>query len=42
MPGMNRIEIETVAGMPRGAPKIGAGSDLEVEKITIFAYMVKA
>ncbi|KAL8895621.1 MAG: hypothetical protein Q9207_008089 [Kuettlingeria erythrocarpa] len=42
MPGMNRIEVETVAGIPRGAPKVGTGSDLEVEKITIFAYMVKA
>ncbi|KAL8825047.1 MAG: hypothetical protein Q9170_007949 [Blastenia crenularia] len=42
MPGMNRIEVEIVAGMPRGAPKVGTGPELEVEKITIFAHLVKS
>ncbi|KAL8992226.1 MAG: hypothetical protein Q9169_007270 [Polycauliona sp. 2 TL-2023] len=40
-PGMNRIDIEMVAGTSRGAPKIGTGPELEIEKITIFAHMVK-
>ncbi|KAL8778400.1 MAG: hypothetical protein Q9213_007426 [Squamulea squamosa] len=41
-PGMNRIDVETVAGIPRGAPKVGTGPELEIEKVTIFAHMVKA
>lgn len=41
-PGMNRIEVEMVAGLPRGVAKVGAGPDLEIEKITIFAHMVKS
>ncbi|KAL8922178.1 MAG: hypothetical protein Q9172_003680 [Xanthocarpia lactea] len=40
-PGMNRIDVEMVAGIPRGAPKVGTGPELEIEKITIFAHMVK-
>ncbi|KAL8663882.1 MAG: hypothetical protein Q9168_008018 [Polycauliona sp. 1 TL-2023] len=40
-PGMNRIDIEMVAGTSRGAPKIGTGPELEIEKITIFAHMVR-
>lgn len=42
IPGMNRIEVEIVAGTPRGASKMGTGPELEVEKITIFAHVVKA
>lgn len=41
IPGMNRIEVEIVAGTPRGAPKIGTGPELEVEKITVFAHLMK-
>lgn len=41
MPGMNRIEVEMVAGMPRGVPKIGTGPELEIEKVTVFARLVK-
>ncbi|KAL8850467.1 MAG: hypothetical protein Q9221_004609 [Calogaya cf. arnoldii] len=40
-PGMNRIDVEMVAGTPRGAPKIGTGPELEIEKITIFTHMVR-
>ncbi|CAL8575273.1 hypothetical protein XPA_001208 [Xanthoria parietina] len=40
-PGMNRIDVEMVAGTPRGAPKVGTGPELEIEKITIFAHMVR-
>ena len=38
---MNRIDVEMVAGIPRGAPKVGTGPELEIEKITIFAHLVK-
>ncbi|KAL8947698.1 MAG: hypothetical protein Q9222_006052 [Ikaeria aurantiellina] len=41
LPGMNRIEVEMVAGMPRGVPKVGSGPELEVENMTIFAHLVK-
>ncbi|KAI9880143.1 MAG: hypothetical protein M1830_005172 [Pleopsidium flavum] len=41
-PGVNRIEVEMIAGPPRGAPKSGAGQDVELEKITIFANVLKA
>ncbi|KAL9611018.1 MAG: hypothetical protein Q9167_004299 [Letrouitia subvulpina] len=41
IPGVNRIEVEMVAGIPRGVPKIGTGPELEVEKFTIFAHLVK-
>ncbi|KAL8987907.1 MAG: hypothetical protein Q9177_002942 [Variospora cf. flavescens] len=41
MPGMNRIEVEIVAGIPRGGPKAGSGPELEMEKITIFTHLVK-
>ncbi|KAL8680353.1 MAG: hypothetical protein Q9186_003474 [Xanthomendoza sp. 1 TL-2023] len=39
--GMNRIDIELVAGLTRGAPKVGTGPELEIEKITVFAHLVK-
>ena len=39
---VNRIEIEVVAGTPRGAPKVGNGPDLEVEKVTLFVNVTKA
>ncbi|KAL8699238.1 MAG: hypothetical protein Q9201_006120 [Fulgogasparrea decipioides] len=42
IPGMNRIEVEMVAGMPRGVPKVGSGPELEIEKITVFAHLVKS
>ncbi|KAL8707436.1 MAG: hypothetical protein Q9220_007524 [cf. Caloplaca sp. 1 TL-2023] len=41
LPGMNRIEVEMVAGMPRGVPKVGSGPELEMEKMTVFAHLVK-
>ena len=40
--GVNRIEVEMIAGPPRGAPKIGAGQDIELEKITVFANVMRA
>ena len=38
---INRIEIEIVAGTPRGAPKTGNGPEIEMEKITLFVNLTK-
>ena len=38
---MNRIEVEMVAGPTKGLTKVGTGPELEMEKITIFAHLVK-
>lgn len=41
-PGVvNRIEIEIIAALPKGSPKPANGSDVEFEKITIFANSMK-
>lgn len=42
MPGVNRIEVEMIAGPPRGAPKTGPGQDIELEKITVFVNLLRA
>lgn len=39
---INRIEIEVVAGTPRGTPKVGNGPEIETEKITLFVNLTKA
>ena len=42
LPGIvNRIEVEVVAGPPRGAPKVGSGQEIEIEKTTIFAHVLR-
>ena len=41
VPGVNRIEVEVLAGAVRGAPKVGSGQDIEFEKISIFANVMK-
>ena len=41
IPGVNRIETEVVAGPPRGAPKVGEGREIEIEKLTVFANVLK-
>lgn len=41
LPGVNRIEIEIVANLPKGAPKPANGQDMVKEKITIFANLLK-
>ena len=40
-PGINRIEVEMIAGVPRGAVKAGAGQEIELEKITVFVNISK-
>ena len=42
LPGVNRIEIEMIAGPPRGAPKVGPGQDIELEKITVFVNVLRS
>ena len=38
VPGTNTIEVEVIAGMPRGAPKTGTGPEIEIEKFIVFAH----
>ena len=39
-PGVNRIEVEIIAALPKGTKPIN-GLDYEIEKITIFANLMK-
>ena len=39
---LNMIEVEVIAGLPRGALRTGSESDIENEKVTIFAYLQQA
>jgi hypothetical protein len=39
--GVNRIEIEIVAALPKGAPKPANGQDMEMEKITVYANLLQ-
>ena len=41
IPGVNRIDVEMIAGPPRGTPKVGTGQDIELEKITIFLNLLR-
>lgn len=41
LPGVNKIEVELIAALPRGAPKPGSGQDVELEKITVFANLLR-
>ncbi len=40
IPGMNKIDVELVAALPKGAAKPPSGQELEFEKITIFAHLL--
>ncbi|KZF26130.1 Bromodomain-domain-containing protein [Xylona heveae TC161] len=42
VPGINRIEVEIIAGPTRGIPKPSTAQDIELEKITVFANLMKA
>ena len=42
MPGLNRIELEMIAGPLRGTPKIGNGPDVDLEKISLFVNLLRA
>lgn len=41
-PGVNRIEIELIAALPKGTAKMSNGQDVELEKITVFANLMRA
>ena len=41
VPGVNSLEVEIIAGPPRGAPKVGSGQDIEFEKISVFVHLQK-
>ncbi|TVY29978.1 Protein polybromo-1 [Lachnellula hyalina] len=41
LPGVNRIEIEIIANLPRNSPKPANGTEMVKEKITIFANLLK-
>ena len=42
LPGVNRIEIELIAALPKDAPKLPNGQDVDLEKFTIFANLMKS
>lgn len=42
IPGVNRIDVELIAALPKGAVKPAGGQDAELEKITVFANLMKA
>ncbi|KAH0559974.1 hypothetical protein GP486_003504 [Trichoglossum hirsutum] len=39
--GVNKIEVEMVAGPARGAQKVGGGQDVDFEKFTVFANLMR-
>lgn len=41
MPGTNTIEVEVIAGLPRGAPKTGSGPEIELEKYIVFVHYMQ-
>lgn len=41
VPGVNRIEVEMVAGMARGNAKAGPGQEIELEKTTVFVNVAR-
>ena len=40
-PGVSTIDVEVVAGPPRGAPKAGPGQEIDFEKFTIYVHLQK-
>ena len=42
LPGVNRIEIELIAALAKDAPRPPNGQDVELEKITVFANLMRA
>ncbi|OBT55789.1 hypothetical protein VE04_04289 [Pseudogymnoascus sp. 24MN13] len=41
LPGVNRIEVELIAALPKGASRAAIGQEVELEKITIFANLLR-
>ncbi|KAL6715987.1 hypothetical protein ACLMJK_006949 [Lecanora helva] len=40
-PGVNAIDVEVIAGPPRGAPKVGSGQEIDFEKFTVYVNLRK-
>ncbi|KAJ8058155.1 hypothetical protein OCU04_013010 [Sclerotinia nivalis] len=41
LPGVNKIEVELIAALPKGTVKPAGGPDVEIEKITVFANLMR-
>ncbi|KFY03259.1 hypothetical protein V490_00238 [Pseudogymnoascus sp. VKM F-3557] len=41
LPGVNRIEVELIAALPKAASKAANGQEVELEKVTIFANLLR-
>ena len=41
-PGVNVIQVQVIVGLAPGQAKLSNGADAELEKVTIFANMLKA
>ncbi|ESZ99018.1 hypothetical protein SBOR_0552 [Sclerotinia borealis F-4128] len=41
LPGVNKIEVELIAALPKGAAKPAGGPDVEIEKVTVFANLMR-
>jgi hypothetical protein len=41
LPGVNRIEVEVIAAIPRGTTGPPGSQDVEFEKVTIFANLLR-
>ena len=39
--GVNRVEVEMIAGPLRGTPKVGSGPDIDLEKISLFVNLLR-
>lgn len=42
LPGVNRIEIELIAALPKDSTKPVSGQEVELEKITVFANLMRS
>ncbi len=41
LPGVSAIDVEVIAGPPRGAPKVGSGQEIDFEKFTVLVHLQK-
>ncbi|QSZ29692.1 hypothetical protein DSL72_004209 [Monilinia vaccinii-corymbosi] len=41
LPGVNKIEVELIAAIPKGMVKPAGGPDVEIEKVTVFANLMR-
>ncbi len=41
LPGVSAIDVEVIAGPPRGAPKVGSGQEIDFEKFTLYVHLQK-